>query len=101
MDTIEWGFVQGRAVERYRSRYLELAASVPEFMIWAMLGEHAATRASVTQLRADITEALDGSRDALNRVAALLTIDRFPIEDTNATAIPQPRIALASKWRRS
>lgn len=95
INWIEWGVVQRRAVERYRSRYLELAASVPEFMIWAMLGEHAATRASVTRLRADMAQALDGSRDALNRVAALLTIDRFPIGDTNAIAMPQPRIALA------
>jgi hypothetical protein len=35
-----------RALERYQSRYLQLAAEVPEFMIWAMLGQHDASRAT-------------------------------------------------------
>ena len=39
--------VADAAVERYRSHYLELAAKVPEFEIWAMLDEHAATRSLI------------------------------------------------------
>jgi hypothetical protein len=38
--------ILGRALERYQSRYHQLAAEVPEFMIWAMLGEHDASRAT-------------------------------------------------------
>jgi ATPase family associated with various cellular activities (AAA) len=48
--------VTDAAVERYRSHYLELAAKVPEFEIWAMLDEHAATRSLVRELSAEVTE---------------------------------------------
>jgi hypothetical protein len=57
---VDWPTVEKRAVERYRSRYIELAAAVPEFLIWAMLGEHAATRASVAGLRADVVRGRAG-----------------------------------------
>ena len=78
------------AEERYRSRYLELAAKVPEFVIWAQLEEHAATRTAIREVRtkvtggiaglgaalreqnADVMVALNANRDGLNRVAALL-----------------------------
>ncbi|MFC5748026.1 NACHT domain-containing protein [Actinomadura rugatobispora] len=60
------------AEERYRSHYLRLAATVPEFMVWAMLGEHAATRAQVDDVRGDVMTALDGQSRALARVEALL-----------------------------
>ena len=62
------------AVERYRSHFLALAAKVPEFMIWALLGEGAATRAEIAGLRADIAAALDARRDALGRVESLLAL---------------------------
>ena len=52
--------VRQAAVERYRSHYLELAAKVPEFAIWAELGEHAATRTAIgevgTQVAGGIAE---------------------------------------------
>jgi hypothetical protein len=60
------------AVERYRSHYLELAAKVPEFEIWAMLGEHAATRSLVRDQSAELTEVLNHHVAALARVEALL-----------------------------
>jgi hypothetical protein len=88
------------ATERYRSRFLELAAKVPEFMIWAMFNEGAATRSAVADLRADqagqadalladggatrsmiaelrrdMAAALDANRTALGRLAALLALD--------------------------
>lgn len=37
-------------VDRYRSDYLRLATAVPEFRVWADLGEHAATRTALTKL---------------------------------------------------
>lgn len=46
----DWDGVVVSARERYRSRYLELAAKVPEFAIWAELGEHAATRTAVREV---------------------------------------------------
>jgi hypothetical protein len=102
---VDWRDVSNRAIERYQSHYLELAAQVSEFAIWAQLGEHAATRTAISELgsnvggaisdlrsnvadlRSDvaglsaqivglnegIATALDGPRDALGRVTALLT----------------------------
>ena len=97
---IEWRLIISTATERYRSHFLALAAKVPEFMIWAMLNEGAATRFAVADLRADqagqvdalladgaatramvnglrtdIAAALDANRDALGRLAALLALD--------------------------
>ena len=108
---IDWSTVVEGAIERYRSHYLQLAAKVREFAVWAELGEHAATRtavrdvstqfasgiaglgegvaelssevtglradvvrlsARVTTLNEDIAVALNGPRDALGGVTALL-----------------------------
>lgn len=55
------------AVERYRSHYLELAARVPEFEIWAMLGEHAATRSLVREQSAQLAEDVNQHTGALVR----------------------------------
>lgn len=45
-----------RAVtKRYRSSYLRLATTVPEFRIWANLNEHAATRAALSRLETLLT----------------------------------------------
>lgn len=97
---INWKPIVSSAIERYLSHFLALAAKVPEFMIWAMLNEGAATRtavadlradqagqvaavladgaatrAAVDGLRADMAAALDANRDALGRLAALLALD--------------------------
>jgi hypothetical protein len=69
-----WSLVEKRAVDRYRSRYLELAAAVPEFAVWAMLGEHAATRSSVAGLGRELTKALNGTGEALSRLEAVLAL---------------------------
>jgi len=76
---IRWSDVARKARERYESRYLALAATVPEFMVWAMLGEHAATRVAVASLRADVVAVLDGERDSLSRVEALLALGTGPV----------------------
>lgn len=44
--------------ERYQHYYLGLAATIPEFLIWTLLGEHAATRAIIQQNDANFLEAL-------------------------------------------
>ncbi|GAB2998763.1 NACHT domain-containing protein [Saccharothrix stipae] len=63
-----------RTVERYASRYLELAARVPEFLIWSTHGEHAATRAVVRAADESVRVALAAQGDALARVEALLDL---------------------------
>lgn len=71
----EWSAVKNGAVERYQSHFLKLSARVPEFMIWFLLAEGAATRTEVAGLRQDIAQALDANRNALGRVCALLGLD--------------------------
>lgn len=88
---IDWIAIRLKAVERYQSHYLQLAARVPEFAIWAQLGEHAATRtavreankqvtgsieslsSSLRELNSDVTAALNANRDALSRITTLLS----------------------------
>ncbi|MBN6050693.1 hypothetical protein JYK22_02010 [Nonomuraea sp. RK-328] len=66
--------VRDRALERYRTRYLQLAATVPEFFIWASLNEHAATRNAITGVRADLREAFHSQGAALERIERLLNL---------------------------
>lgn len=70
--TFPWPVILHGAVDRYRSHYLTLAATVPEFMVWAALGEHAATRYTIIDLNTDLTSALEANRGALARVETLL-----------------------------
>jgi hypothetical protein len=57
--------------EKYIHHYLGLAAAIPEFRIWAMLGEHAATRA---QVDVKFREALAAIRtDSLELFSQLLS----------------------------
>ncbi|WP_027344532.1 NACHT domain-containing protein [Hamadaea tsunoensis] len=58
-----------RALDRYRSRYLEFATTVPEFRVWGSLAEHAATQARIDNLAAQV----DGQVSALKRVEDILT----------------------------
>jgi hypothetical protein len=74
--SLEPARLAGAAVERYRTHYLRLAATVPDFWIWAQLGEQAATRAALRDeadsVRADVRSALSGSHAALSRIESLL-----------------------------
>ncbi|TYB70961.1 AAA family ATPase [Nonomuraea sp. PA05] len=67
--------VLDKALERYRTRYLGLAAAVPEFFVWASLDEHAATRHTVTNARAELREAFRTQGSALARIERLLSLD--------------------------
>jgi hypothetical protein len=72
---INWKPIIDGTIERYWSHFIELAAKVPEFMIWALLNEGAATRFTVAGLRAEFVAALEADRHALGRVEALLSLD--------------------------
>jgi hypothetical protein len=75
---IALGTLTERAVARYESHYLRLAERVPEFLVWAILGEHAATREHVTTLDEGVRAALDAHSVALSRVEALLSLIATP-----------------------
>lgn len=51
------GFVRAVGV-RYRSDYLRLATTVPEFKVWSDLGEHAATRTALARLADLLTQSV-------------------------------------------
>jgi hypothetical protein len=63
-----------KAVRRYESRYLELAAKVPEFMVWALLRDGAASRHAIRQANDEVLAAVDGNSMALSRLEALLVM---------------------------
>ena len=71
---VDWERIQETAIKRYESHYFTLAATVPEFMVWAMLGEHAATQHHIAQLHSDMVAALDMDRAALGRVQEFLAL---------------------------
>jgi hypothetical protein len=90
---IDWEDIRVKAIERYRSHYLRLAATVPEFALWANLNEHAATRTVIKDMRADISAALDADRNALGRIEALLSLTAPP--PGQLPAVPDLRAAVA------
>ncbi|NUT91718.1 MAG: ATP-binding protein [Saccharothrix sp.] len=61
--------VPEKALARYQSHYLALAAEIPEFRVWAVVTEAAATRAEVRGLRLDL---LDGPDSAMSRLERIL-----------------------------
>jgi hypothetical protein len=71
--SIDLGALPELATERYRTLYLRLSVSVPEFQIWAFLGEHAATRAAVEMTRSEVVDALTVGSAALSQLEALLS----------------------------
>ncbi|MEO3748188.1 hypothetical protein [Plantactinospora sp. B5E13] len=60
------------SVRRYRSSYLELAAEVPEFLIWAGFQEHAATRGQISILSHSVSAILEQQAEQLVRLEQLL-----------------------------
>ena len=84
---IEWGAIRASAAERYRSWYLELATRVPEFAIWANLGEHAATRRAVREVGIDIAGSLTGF--SINFAEVNSTVDDLgvAVRESNAEVV--------------
>lgn len=62
------------AVDHYRSNYLRIAAKVPEFFVWAALGEHAATRRLFHVVSDEIGAALKEQAAALARLESILSL---------------------------
>ena len=71
---VDWSLIASRATERYRSFFLKLAAKVPEFAIWLMLVEDAATRTLIRQQNTDLATALARNGSTLARVETLLAL---------------------------
>jgi hypothetical protein len=81
-----------RAVNRYRAEYAALAAEVPEFEIWTMLGEHGATQQALYRLE-ELVAALANDRgrpdEARAAVAALnRAVLSAPMADLGETDEP-------------
>ncbi|MFC0040252.1 NACHT domain-containing protein [Actinomadura rayongensis] len=83
-----------KALARYRSRYIELAAAVPEFRVWSELGEHAATREAVRATGAGVSAALAEQKTSLARIEALLRREASALPDACATLANANRGAL-------
>lgn len=94
---VGWDDVHSSAIERYRSHYLELAAQVPEFAIWAQLGEHAATRRAIGKLSFNVSESVS---DLLKDVTGLrsdvagLSAQVIGLNEAVSAALGGPRDAL-------
>ncbi|WP_285609567.1 NACHT domain-containing protein [Actinokineospora globicatena] len=67
---------------RYESHYLDLAATVPEFLVWASLGEHAATRARLAELDVLLRNAAAEHATALEHLHRLVSANA---QDTTPT----------------
>lgn len=82
-----------RAEKRYRSRFYELAAKVPEFAMWMLLGQRDAGQAELRELHHGLLQTLQEQSRALSRFEAVLTV---------LTADgPRPELELAEIVRRS
>lgn len=66
--------IRVRAIDRYTSHYYELAAKVPEFMMWALIAENDAARADIRGVHTDVRDVLDGHSNALSRLESLLRL---------------------------
>ncbi|GLY79177.1 NACHT domain-containing protein [Actinoallomurus iriomotensis] len=66
--------IEDIALAKYRSFYIQLAATVPEFRVWAALAEHAATRSEIRDVTADVLAVLEDQGVALSRVERLLSL---------------------------
>ncbi|MFD0782357.1 NACHT domain-containing protein [Micromonospora azadirachtae] len=58
--------------QRYTASYLRLMADVPEFQMWAALGEHAATRDTIRSLHAGLGQVLAEQATSLGRLERLM-----------------------------
>jgi hypothetical protein len=81
-----------RAANRYRAEYAALAAEVPEFEIWTMLGEHGATHKALSRLE-ELVAALAvarGREDAARQAIAALNraVLSAPMADLGETEEP-------------
>ncbi|MFD5823854.1 NACHT domain-containing protein [Lentzea sp. NPDC060358] len=63
INTVEFlNAVSAEAAEIYYHHYLGIASAIPEFQIWALLGEHAATRVKIEENNAGLARDLAAVR---------------------------------------
>ncbi|MFC6090800.1 NACHT domain-containing protein [Saccharothrix lopnurensis] len=81
------GFLRGLAIDpssalptldqirdRYVDHYLRLAAEIPEFQVWSLIGEHSATRAVIEARHSLVVEALNVQSESMERFSRLLSL---------------------------
>ncbi|GAA1982604.1 ATP-binding protein [Catenulispora subtropica] len=83
-------------VARYESHFLKLAATVPEFRVWAELTEHAATRSKLDAAQGETRDLFTGQAEALARVESILT-RMNPAAASLATADKCAAVAAANR----
>ncbi|MBB5855668.1 NACHT domain-containing protein [Amycolatopsis umgeniensis] len=71
-DTVHSTIFREQVLDRYQSHYLELAEKAPEFVFWAMLGEHAATRHRLEAVSTYVQAVLQFQGQALAQIQVLL-----------------------------
>ncbi|WP_426501992.1 NACHT domain-containing protein [Dactylosporangium sp. McL0621] len=81
-------FFAAEAAQRYQCLFHEIAAAVPEFLVWSTLGEHGATRSRLRDLRDDVLEAHRAEMAALHRVEYLLRRMSAPLSEEPGDAPP-------------
>ncbi|GAA1277388.1 NACHT domain-containing protein [Saccharothrix xinjiangensis] len=97
----------GEMHDRYVDHYLRLAAEVPEFQVWALIGEHSATRTEVRAVGAEVLGALSAqsvSMERLTRVLSLFTPGELPwdrayrrkLENVAVAALAKPLLRTGS-----
>lgn len=64
--------VAAQARRHYEDQYRRLAAQVPEFLVWALLNEHSATRGIIANAHEDVKAALTDQAHAMSRLESLL-----------------------------
>jgi hypothetical protein len=62
------------AIRRYQNQYRQLAAQVPEFLVWTMLTEFGATQDLLVNTREEVRDALADHARAMARFESLLTV---------------------------
>jgi hypothetical protein len=87
--------VVAAAIDRYRSEYAILAAEIPEFAIWTMLGEHNATQSALVRLGELVAQFGDAPRTGVLRTLAALNesvLDEAMAELGGVTEIRSPTV---------
>ncbi|MGW6929115.1 NACHT domain-containing protein [Lentzea sp. NPDC054927] len=73
VQRIDTAVVTNAAGKIYRDQYREMAAEVPEFLVWALLNESGATRSAVVMAHDALAAALADQALAMSRLESMLT----------------------------
>ncbi|WP_431935432.1 NACHT domain-containing protein [Micromonospora sp. RP3T] len=90
------------ALGRYEENYFRLATDVPEFLVWALLGEQRGASLAVRAANREIVTALRSQAHSLHKVEALLSLisgtggrdpDTTALRKLNESILDQPLIS--------